>query len=310
MGTDVAIIEGFEMLYKGEGYPELYYAMKSLLNNKTFYCLPTEVEDYCSEIGTILTNPKVKTSYRIDGIETIFPTSQYDSSIKKSYYVTNSITGEIETCPMSEIENIFSADLRGKYFSYLSMVEKPLNPEIRYGKTSTIVSENNESKFLYRDNVIEIIIFPTSSKFYFELKNISENSIKIIWDEAAFVGLDGCSEKVMHKGIKFSEKNGSQPPTTIIKNAKLDDVIIPTHLVYYKTVDLSDESKLLFQKYGYGDLVEDGWDTHSMYPEQPGLKFGQIRLMLPIQIKNVVNEYIFVFDVEYKYNYPERINDI
>lgn len=31
-------------------------------------------------------------------------------------------------------------------------------------------------------------------------------------------------------------------------------------------------------------------------------------LMLPIQIKDVINEYVFVFDVNYVYNYPDRLN--
>ena len=40
-------------------------------------------------------------------------------------------------------------------------------------------------------------------------------------------------------------------------------------------------------------------------PISKGVK--QFRLMLPIQIKDVVNEYVFIFDVEYEYNHPERL---
>ncbi len=32
--------------------------------------------------------------------------------------------------------------------------------------------------------------------------------------------------------------------------------------------------------------------------------------MLPIQIKDVINEYVFVFRVKWEYNYPEMINNI
>ena len=45
-----------------------------------------------------------------------------------------------------------------------------------------------------------------------------------------------------------------------------------------------------------------------MYPSAPALSPGQLRLMLPIQIKEVINEYIFIFDVSYVYNHPERLN--
>ena len=53
---------------------------------------------------------------------------------------------------------------------------------------------------------------------------------------------------------------------------------------------------------------EGGWDTYSMYPREKGLKPGQIKLMLPIQIKDVINEYVFIFDVQYVFNHPERLN--
>lgn len=97
----------------------------------------------------------------------------------------------------------------------------------------------------------------------------------------------------MHKGTKYAERNESQPATTIIRNAKWEDTVIPTNLVYYR------ESTYL----------PSGWETNSMYPEKTGLK-GQVMLMLPIQIKDVVNEYIFVFDVKYIYHHPERLNII
>ena len=38
-------------------------------------------------------------------------------------------------------------------------------------------------------------------------------------------------------------------------------------------------------------LNSDGYDTVSVY----------------IFLKDVVNEYVFIFDVKYKYNYPERL---
>jgi hypothetical protein len=206
------------------------------------------------------------------------------------YTCENMTTGKIRTC---SAEKPFDEDLSGKYITLLAEVEKPANPEIRYGETSTVSSDDAISKFQYKDNIIDILIFADRSKFYFVLQNISESSIKIVWDDAVFVDYDGNTEKVMHKGTQYSEKNSPQPATTIIKNAKWEDVVIPTHLVYYREAT----------KY-----IEGGWDTHSMYPILNELEPGQIKLMLPIQIKDVINEYVFVFDVKYIYKYPERLN--
>ncbi len=50
------------------------------------------------------------------------------------------------------------------------------------------------------------------------------------------------------------------------------------------------------------------WVIDSMYPKTPSEEVKQVRLMLPIQIKDVLNEYVFVSDVKYLYNHPELLN--
>ena len=167
-------------------------------------------------------------------------------------------------------------------------MEKPSNPEIRYG-TTTVVEDDKVTKFSYVDNAIDIIIFGSSTQFSFVLKNVSDNSIKVVWNEAVFVDYDGSTSKIMHLGTKYSQKDGDQPASTVIKGAKIEDVAVPTVNVRYS------------------DLLKD-WVTDSMYPSDPGKEPGQLRLMLPIQLKEVINEYIFVFDVKYVFKYPERLN--
>lgn len=167
-------------------------------------------------------------------------------------------------------------------------VEKPIDSENRYGETKTIENEGI-TKFSYVDEIIDIIIYATSSQFNFELKNVSQSSIKVIWNEAVFVDSDGSTSKVMHVGTKYSEREGDQPPTTIIKGAKIDDLAVPTKNVRYS------------------DVLKE-WVTDSMYPSTPALNVDPIRLMLPIQVKDTINEYIFVFEVKYSYDHPERLN--
>ena len=70
-----------------------------------------------------------------------------------------------------------------------------------------IITEDNLTKYSYVDNYIDILIFISDQeKFTFSLTNISNNSIKIIWNDAVFVDVDGTISKVMHEGIKYSEK--------------------------------------------------------------------------------------------------------
>lgn len=285
---EVATIEGGEMVPNEGSYPIINYIIKSKLNGETFTCSPNKVEEYCKKNGTKLVNPKVKNTYQIVGVKISLPETSYDK-IKEEYYVKNSETGTVSTCLMSNPNDAFKEDLSGSYISILTKVEKPSNPSIRYGKTTTIEDDKKISKFSYIDNVIDITILGSSKEFDFVLKNISDNSIKVVWNEAVFVNYDGSTSKIMHYGTKYSQREGDQPATTIIKGAKIDDCAVPNGNVRYSET-----------------LKE--WVTDSMYPTTPGRSPGTLQLMLPIQIKDVINEYIFVFDVKYVYKYPERLN--
>ena len=103
-----------------------------------------------------------------------------------------------------------------------------------------------------------------------------------------FVNYDGSTSKIMHEGTKYSQREGDQPSTTIIKGAKIEDIAVPTCNVRYS-------------------YALEEWVNESMYPSKPYENPGQLQLMLPIQIKDVINEYIFVFDVKYMYDNPELV---
>lgn len=171
-------------------------------------------------------------------------------------------------------------------------MEKPANPEIRYGETS-VITDGGITRFSYADNFIDIVLLGEDRQFSFILKNVSDNSIKLIWDDAVFVDFDGATSKIMHKGIKYSQREAGQPATTIIKGAKIEDIIIANNNVYF-----CDNPRV------------NDWLTRSMYPSEKGLNPGQLKIMLPIQIKNIVNEYIFIFDIKFVYDHPERISDL
>ncbi len=268
-GEDVAIIEDIKTT---NNFYSCSIELKSIINDEKFSLSPGEVADVCKYIGTVISYPNVKGNFKVMKV------------IGNTYLYEYTPTGETFTCSFNTISSApLNEAMSGKYSTTLSKVEKPANSRIRYGKTTSESSDNGFSKYRYKDNIIDILIFSDGSRFYFEMENISTSSIKIIWDEAAFVNFDGSSERVMHSGIRYSDRGNSQPPTIIIKNSKLEDVAVPTNLIYY----------------------DDGWETRSMYPRKPGLKPGKVKLMLPIQIRDVINEYVFIFDVDYIYTHPE-----
>lgn len=262
-----------------------------------FYDYEKWKSDNSAIIGKVFTNSLVKAQYKVVDFSYGKNVEKYKSSYDKDYVtvlytVENSVTGEKHIYNAASASNdCFEEDLSGSYISTLSKVEKPSNSAIKYGKTTVVTDEKNKNinKYSYKDNYIDIVIYGTSEQFYFTLTNVSSFTEKLVWDEAAFVDYSGKTSRVMHSGIRYSERDASMPESTIIKGASLEDIACPTSNVYY-----SDVSK--------------DWRTKSMYPSHPSKETKQVRLMLPIKIKGVVNEYTFIFNINYVYKHPDRLN--
>ncbi len=249
-------------------------------------------------IGNTIKHEMVKDEYEIVDVFIGKDGKEKYASAATNVIVKNKRTGENVTCPYSKVRTEpFEKALEGRYKTALVKVEKPEDATNRYGETK-VIQDAGVDKYSYNDSIIDITIFGTKEQFSFILKNISNHSLKIIWNEATFVGLDGSTSKIMHVGTKYSQRESDQPATVVIKGAKIDDVATPTANVYY------DEGV----KIGYS-TIGSGWKTKSMLPQSyKGKEAGEIRLMLPIQVKDVVNEYTFVFRVYYTYDHPELLN--
>lgn len=273
-------------------YPNVCLVLKNQTDGKV-HSFDISNFSYINDLGKVFENPKFKCTYTVVNVlKKLSDNPSHSGDTDQIFYtVQNSIDGTTKDIKAeSALKDAFKNDDSRKIFAALSKVEKPSNPSIRYGDT-TAVTEKDITKYSYQDNFIDILVFADGSQFNFILKNVSDNTLKVVWNEAVFVDVDGMTSKVMHTGIKYSQKNGDQPASTIIKGAKLEDIAIPTDKVYYS------------------EYLEK-WTNYSLYSKAKSNLEGQvIKLMLPIQVMDVVNEYIFEFTLTYHYNHPEYIAD-
>lgn len=264
-------------------YPQVTIELSNKSDGSIKHYPINKVSDF-NDFGTTFSNPKYKCTYIV---EDIFYKETYSGELK-FYKVKNSINGKIKevAAQKAQVEAFLNDDI-SSYRATLIKVEKPSDPTVRYGTTTTI-TDKNITKYSYVDNIIDITICADLTQFNFVIKNISDKTIKIIWNEAVFVDVDGSSSKIMHSGTKYSQRESDQPASTIIRGAKLEDIAVPTNKVYY-----SDGTKK--------------WECHFLYSSATKDEDNIIRLMLPIQVKDVINEYIFEFELKHYYFYPELI---
>jgi hypothetical protein len=172
----------------------------------------------------------------------------------------------------------------------LKGVERPLQAKEKYGEQKiTAVQDAGISKDQFEDDVIKILWSPTASQITFNLTNKTPRTIKIIWDDAAYIDINGVGHRVMHEGVIYSDRNNPQPPSIVVRNGTLDDLVFPTDNVFY--------------------FPGGGWHESPLFPRivinELELKYRNelykgktFQILLPLQIEDNVNEYIFTFEIK------------
>jgi len=174
----------------------------------------------------------------------------------------------------------------------LTAVESPADAKQQFGETKVVTfDEGGINKYRYEDDYIDIVWYVGLKQFNFTLKNKSGHTLKINWDDVSYVDVKGQVGRVMHSGVKYADRNSSQPATTVPKGASISDILLPTDNVYYAS-----------GQYG-------GWRETYLVPcvyktpeafnsEAPTLVGKTMTVMMPIMIENVQNDYTFTFDID------------
>lgn len=180
-----------------------------------------------------------------------------------------------------------------KYTSYntsLVSVESPADAKVKYGETKivTTTGEDGISKYTYEDDYINIVWYIGSKQLNFVLTNKSGYSIKLPWDDMAYVDENGSTMRVIHSGIKLVDRNAAQATSVVPKNATLDDILIPSDNIYYVSGQYGGwREKYLFPQYSTPEAAN----------ASPAIG-KTVRVIFPIIIQDVQNEYVFEFSVD------------
>ena len=152
----------------------------------------------------------------------------------------------------------------------------------------SVMNDNISGSSSYKDDLLSVIWNVDRNKIDFNIKNYASGSIKVLWDEMAFVGFNGESHRVIHKGIKYSEKEKEQAPSIIARNAELHELIIPADKIYYQKTQ---------ERWAAHPFLEDGvFSPDDETTKRPSGR--KIQVLLPVIVNEKRYEYQFVFEIE------------
>lgn len=86
----------------------------------------------------------------------------------------------------------------------------------------------------YSDSVLSIGFDLDETYLNFEIRNESNVPLKILWDEAMFSDFMQKTKRVVHSGVKLTEKNNPQVPSLIAPHSTLADYLLPAESIFWK----------------------------------------------------------------------------
>ncbi|HKW49293.1 MAG TPA: hypothetical protein VJN70_17695 [Gemmatimonadaceae bacterium] len=188
-----------------------------------------------------------------------------------------------------------------------SLVEVARQPATkqRYGAT-TVISPTDSSRYAFEDQLVAVRIGTLYNAIRINVRNKSEQSIKLIWDEASFIDVDGTLSRVMHIGVKYADRNSSQPPTMIPAQQRLADDIFPTNRVFFRPASgklpAAYQNGALLRPTFAGVVVQAGEPVPAApdsfttaVHSRVGHRFA---VVIPFEADGVKNEYTFWFKVD------------
>lgn len=202
----------------------------------------------------------------------------------------------ISTLCLINISACPSHVMRAYYNLSLESVENP--DKINFQKTNPILIKKDEDGTLnFSDKNINIDWQPTQKYFGFQLKNKTNSTIKLLWNDGVFMDSDGKSYRIANGTSKVSSNQESIVPTPILKDGLIEDIVYPVGWTYY---DNTGNLVGLPGRYKMPDIfpIVEQNNKQQMREIKETYDNKTFKIMLPIEINNQTKEYIFIFKVD------------
>lgn len=179
---------------------------------------------------------------------------------------------------------------RAHYDIGLTTVDRPAAIMEKYGSHDvTKIEENGPDISSFEDGLVKIVWTPTAYDAAFVLTNKTNQPIRILWDNVVFIDEEGTSHRVVHAGVNHSEADDFQDPVLIKANGKYKDAIFPAGNFVYRSGNWHKDP--LFP------TLSVSRQANSMEQEASEFIGKSFQIILPLEVDNAANEYVFTFKV-------------
>jgi hypothetical protein len=132
----------------------------------------------------------------------------------------------------------------------------------------------------YSDEDIDINFLVDDKSINFDLKNKTQNGIKLNYDEMSYISPGGASLRVVSSNIRFTDRFAPQAPVVVPPGLSISETIIPAQNIFFRA----------------HDMAYYGWDVVPLFPNDAKFYLDkEFGLYFPMEIRGVKKEFIFKF---------------
>jgi len=145
----------------------------------------------------------------------------------------------------------------------------------RFGTLHLASVQHLPMNYVAEDSAVKVTWAQHDTYMGVKVENKTAAAIRILWDDAAMVGRQGNSERVLPTGARYLTRDESHPPAVIPPGAYWIGGLTPVGNITFKGSD---------------------WIVAPLFT--PDLGPGDIRMLLPIVIDGVQYDYEFTFALQ------------
>ncbi|MHC4598004.1 MAG: hypothetical protein ACYS47_03270 [Planctomycetota bacterium] len=145
--------------------------------------------------------------------------------------------------------------------------------------------------YLYEDDRLKLFWVPDAEELRFKLVNKTDETLKIIWDEAVYIDEKGVNNRLVHEGIRSEDAYKPQPPSLVVKKGILSQAVFPADHVRPKSRTV--ERRMVEPLFPSVDRRKG-----ALKSEAQKVVGKSVRILLPMQWKDRKTEYTFTFTVK------------
>lgn len=169
--------------------------------------------------------------------------------------------------------------------SYFVEGNYPLKSTVANHEMNNVTSNDG----MYSDEFVTIMANISDPKIDLAIANNHRSSIRVLWDNAAFIDMNGSAHRVIHMGVKLVDKEKAQVPSVIPVGSNISDVVCPVDCI--ERINGTWEFSL-FGSASFGSK-DSAKQLVAKYTSNPQLT--ETKLLLPIEVDDKKIEYTLSF---------------